>query len=144
MKKIIYLLMLLAFACQSEGIPREYNKWYVYNGVLSVVTQKEEGNPVLVSLYKNSFLVVSYIDAGICDKKQETSLKIGTQNVAANYICADLTTASHINTYRITQPAIVTDVYNLLAQERTVVLQDQIKIWAENIKFPIDGVAPSL
>lgn len=144
-----YILLILSFSFHANSAkadePIEYNKWYSKDGVLYDITQTQDGEPVMLSIFaagkKNANLVVSYYSQGAC-KKNITILRMDATDFPAEYRCVP-DKMGKINHYMVTDAGSVNYLVERLKSGFTVLLQDNIKVWVENFNNPKYGVAPN-
>lgn len=144
-----YILLILSFAFHSGFVkadePIEYNKWYSKDGVLYDITQTQDGEPVMLSIFaagkKNANLVVSYYSQGACERNINT-LRMDATDFPAQYTCMP-EKMGKINHYTVTDAGSVNYLVERLKSGFTVLLQDNIKVWVENFNDPKYGVTPS-
>jgi hypothetical protein len=118
-----------------------FNKWYAKDGVLYDVTQTSDSRPVLLSISSAgaSGMTISYESTLSCEDRQKSKpLKIDTKLVPFSLAC--ITAGSYyIVTYTVTDARTIKYVLDKLRSDFTVVLMDDIKIWAANINKPLYG-----
>lgn len=135
-------LLIFASAFTAESKPREYNVWHSFGGVLYVLTQTPDSNPVFISISSKGLaevgMVITLQDQTSCDEDSKKPFFIDLQ--AVNYMlnCLPLT-GSYLKTYTVTEASKIAYVLNRLKSDFTVVLSGDIKIWASNIQKPIYG-----
>ena len=123
---------------------REYNTWYIKNAVLYDMTQTSEGFPVMVSVSqpgkKSANLVVSYITEGQCGKNT-LPLNVNGKVLPASYYCVQVG-SNRIENFSVVDANSVNALVTHLNSDFTLLLQNDIKIWAANIKSPKYGLTP--
>ena len=123
---------------------REYNTWYIKNAVLYDMTQTSEGFPVMVSVSqpgkKSANLVVSYITEGQCGKNT-LPLNVNGKVLPAKYNCVQIG-KNRIEHFSVVDADSVNGMVTHLKSDFTILLQNDIKIWAANIKAPKYGLTP--
>ncbi|EPA0060819.1 hypothetical protein [Enterobacter cloacae] len=123
---------------------REYNTWYIKNAVLYDMTQTSEGFPVMVSVSqpgkKSANLVVSYITEGQCGKNT-LPLNVNGKVLPASYYCVQVG-SKRIEHFSVVDATSVNALVTHLNSDFTLLLQNDIKIWAANIKSPKYGLTP--
>lgn len=144
-----YILLILSFAFHTGYVKAdeyiEYNKWYSKDGVLYDITQTQDSEPVMLSIFaagkKNANMVISYYSPGACEKNINTLRMDGT-DFPAQYACVPEKNGK-INHYTVTDAGSVNYLVERLKSGFTVLLQDNIKVWVENFNDPKYGVAPN-
>ena len=144
-----YILLILFFAFHAGFVkadePIEYNKWYSKDGVLYDITQTQDGELVMLSIFaagkKNANMVVSYYSQGACERNINI-LRMDATDFPAQYTCVPQKMGK-INHYTVTDADSVNYLVERLKSGFTVLLQDNIKVWVENFNAPKYGVAPS-
>ncbi len=139
---------LLPLPLMAVTLYPEYNTWYSKDGILYDVTQTADSQPVLISIAQAGFasanMVVSLYATGKCtDSGAVANLKINGSDTKAIYRCVDLD-KGRIEHYLVEDAGLVNQVIDRLRGEFTVVLQDDIKVWAANINNPRYGIAPGM
>ncbi|HDZ9379211.1 TPA: hypothetical protein RUZ42_005067 [Klebsiella pneumoniae] len=132
----------LALAAHQE---QEYNTWYSGGVVLYGMTQTSRELPEMVGIsqqgHNNANMVVSYIDGGRCDALKK-AFNVNGQDVPATYTYANIENNQKIEHFAITDAKCVNGMVQHLKLDFTLVLQNDIKVWAANIKTPRYGVTP--
>ncbi|HIH9250149.1 TPA: hypothetical protein ACYU26_001340 [Enterobacter ludwigii] len=123
---------------------REYNTWYIKNAVLYDMTQTSDGFPVMLSISqperKSANLLVSYITEGRCDGTRQ-ELNVNGKVLAATYYCVQVG-QNRIEHFSVKDAQSVNGMVNHLKSDFTLLLQNDIKVWAANINAPKYGLAP--
>ncbi|HDT2074339.1 hypothetical protein DA103_06785 [Enterobacter cloacae] len=138
------MLAFIAAPAWSAFQEREYNTWYIKNAVLYDMTQTSEGFPVMVSISqperRSANLLVSYISEGQCggDRKE---LNVNGKALPAQYHCVQVG-LSKIEHFSVIDADSVNGMVTHLKSDFTVLLQNDIKVWAANIKTPKYGLTP--
>lgn len=149
MKKTVLLLgSLFSSGLFGAGLYSEYNTWYSNNGVLYDVAQNGSSQPVLISIsqagHETANLVVSYFSAENCPAAGSAhKLNINGNDVATSYLCVK-TDKGRIEHFMVTDATLVNQMVDRLNSDFTVVLQQDIKVWAANFKTPKYGMAPRI
>lgn len=137
-------LVLYSAPAWSAFQEREYNTWYMKNAVLYDMTQTSEGFPVMVSVSQpgrtSANLLVSYITEGRCGENH-LSLNMNGKVLPAKYHCIQVG-QNRIEHFSVVDADSVNDMVTHLKSDFTILLQNDIKIWAANIKTPKYGLAP--
>lgn len=142
----IILAVLSVFSAPSWSAfqEREYNTWYIKNAVLYDMTQTSEGFPVMVSVSqsgrKSANLLVSYITEGSCGDNNHP-LNVNGKILPAKYDCVQIG-QNRIEHFSVVDADSVNGMVTHLKSDFTILLQNDIKIWAANIKTPKYGLAP--
>ena len=142
----ITLAMLVVVSAPSRSAfqEREYNTWYIKNAVLYDMTQTSEGFPVMVSVSqpgrKSANLLVSYITEGRCGENN-LSLNVNGKVLPAKYNCVQIG-QNRIEHFSVVDAESVNGMVTHLKSDFTILLQNDIKIWAANIKTPKYGLTP--
>lgn len=142
----ITLAVLVAFSapCWSAFQEREYNTWYLKNAVLYDMTQTSEGFPVMVSISqperRSANLLVSYITEGQCSENKPL-LNVNGKVLPAKYFCVQVG-RNKIEHFSVIDAQSVNEMVTHLKSDFTILLQNNIKIWAANIKTPKYGLTP--
>jgi len=142
----ITLAALVVFSTSSHSAlqEREYNTWYAKNAVLYDMTQTSEGMPVMLSFSqsgrRSANMLVSYISEGSCGEGEQT-LNVNGKNVPATYRCITIG-QNRIEHFAVNDADSVNDMVHHLNSDFTLLLQNDIKVWASNIKTPKYGLAP--
>ena len=145
-RKSIALAALVFFSAPgwSAFQEREYNTWYIKNAVLYDMTQTSEGFPVMVSVSqpgrKSANLLVSYITEGRCGENN-LPLNVNGKVLPAKYNCVQIG-KNRIEHFSVVDAESVNGMVMHLRSDFTILLQNDIKIWAANIKTPKYGLAP--
>jgi|AGFT01.1.fsa_nt_gi hypothetical protein len=149
MKKTVLLLgSLFSSGLFGAGLYSEYNTWYYNNGVLYDVAQTAGSQPVLISISQAGFatanLVVSYFSEEACPAASaDNKLTINGSEVATTYRCIK-TERGRIEHFMVNDATLVNQLVERLNSDFTVVLQQDIKVWAANFKTPKYGLAPRM
>ena len=149
MKKTVLLLgSLFSSGLFGAGLYSEYNTWYYNNGVLYDVAQTAGSQPVLISISQAGFetanMVVSYFSPQACPEPGgDTKLTVNGSEVATVWECIP-TDKGRIEHFMVTDAAQVNQLVDRLNSDFTVVLQQDIKVWAANFKTPKYGMAPRM
>ena len=144
--KFITLAALMFYSAPgwSTFQEREYNTWYIKNAVLYDMTQTSEGFPVMVSVSqpgkKSANLVVSYITEGQCGENT-LPLNVNGKVLPAIYYCVQVG-SNRIEHFSVVDANSVNALVTHLNSDFTLLLQNDIKIWAANIKSPKYGLTP--
>ncbi|MCK7450333.1 hypothetical protein [Enterobacter chengduensis] len=144
--KPITLAVLVVFSVPSWAAfqEREYNTWYIKNAVLYDMTQTSEGFPVMVSVSqpgrKSANLLVSYITEGRCGENNP-SLNVNGKILSARYDCVQIG-QNKIEHFSVVDADSVNGMVTHLKSDFTILMQNDIKIWAANIKTPKYGLTP--
>ena len=140
----IYLLAAISSPSYSAFQEREYNTWYQKDAVLYDITQTSEGLPVMISISQpgreTANMLVSYMSDGGCGDK-EVRLNVNGKDVPATYTCVSVG-ANRIEHFAVNDADKVNEMVNHLKSDFTLLLQNDIKVWAANIKTPKYGMAP--
>ena len=142
----ITIIALLSFPIITHSAfqEREYNTWYQKDAVLYDITQTSEGLPVMISISQPgrgaANMLVSYMSDGSCGDKKEL-LNVNGKDVPATYSCASVG-VNRIEHFAINDAEKVNEMVNHLKSDFTLLLQNDIKVWAANIKTPKYGIAP--
>lgn len=138
------VLALFSAPCWSAFQEREYNTWYMKNAVLYDMTQTSEGYPVMVSVSqpgrKSANLLVSYITEGRCGENKPP-LNVNGTVLPSKYHCVQIG-KNRIEHFSVVDADSVNGIVTHLKSDFTILLQNDIKIWAANIKTPKYGLAP--
>lgn len=149
MKKTVLLLgSLFSSGLFGAGLYSEYNTWYYNNGVLYDVAQTAASQPVLISISQAGFetanMVVSYFSPQACPAPgSDTKLTVNGSEVATAWECIPAE-KGRIEHFMVTDAAQVNQLVDRLNSDFTVVLQQDIKVWAANFKTPKYGMAPRM
>ena len=123
---------------------REYNTWYIKNAVLYDMTQTSEGFPVMVSVSqpgkKSANLLVSFITEGRCGENNQP-LNVNGKELPAKYYCVEVG-QNRIEHFSVVDADSVNGMVTHLKSDFTILLQNNIKVWAANIKTPKYGLTP--
>ena len=123
---------------------KEYNSWYAKDGVMYDMTQTSDGQPVMISIYapgkSTTNMVISYYSGGNC-QNPSTALKVDASITPTHYSCITVHDG-RINHFAVSDVGSVNYIVNRLRSGFTVILQDEIKIWAANFNTPKFGIAP--
>ncbi|WP_296241310.1 hypothetical protein [uncultured Enterobacter sp.] len=136
-------LIGVLFVSQALYAQREYNTWYAKDGSLYGLTQTADSRPVLITLSvtgtDEAGLVVSFQDDIPCENSSfQMPFKIDAKEVRFKLSCIPVNN-SVIKTYVVSDPTTVNYVLAKLRSGLTVVLMEDIKIWAGNINKPVYG-----
>ncbi|MEP8914449.1 hypothetical protein ABKU09_21140 [Enterobacter mori] len=138
------LLLMISLPSYSEFQEREYNTWYQKNAVLYDITQTSDGLPVMISISQpgreSANMLVSFISDGNCIER-EGLLNVNGKDVPATYRCISVG-ANRIEHFAVNDAEKVNEMVNHLKSDFTLLLQNDIKVWAANIKTPKYGIAP--
>lgn len=114
------------------------------NAVLYDMTQTSEGFPVMVSVSqpgrKSANLLVSYITEGRCSENN-LPLNVNGKVLPAKYNCVQIG-KNRIEHFSVVDADSVNGMVTHLKSDFTILLQNDIKIWAANIKAPKYGLTP--
>ena len=140
----IALLATISSPSYAAFQEREYNTWYQKDAVLYDITQTSEGLPVMISIShpgrESANMLVSYMSDGGCgDRKMR--LNANGKDVPATYTCVSVG-ANRIEHFAVNDAGKVNEMVNYLKSDFTLLLQNDIKVWAANIKTPKYGIAP--
>ena len=137
-------LVLYSAPAWSAFQEREYNTWYMKNAVLYDMTQTSEGFPVMVSVSqpgrKSANLLVSHITEGRCGENN-LPLNVNGKVLPAKYNCVQIG-KNRIEHFSVVDADSVNGMVTHLKSDFTILLQNDIKIWAANIKAPKYGLTP--
>lgn len=140
----IALLVMISPPSYAAFQEREYNTWYQKDAVLYDITQTSEGLPVMISISQpgreSANMLVSYISDGGCGDKK-VRLNANGKYVPATYTCVSVG-ANRIEHFAVNDASKVNEMVNHLKSDFTLLLQNDIKVWAANIKTPKYGLAP--
>ncbi|OEI77405.1 hypothetical protein [Enterobacter sp. ku-bf2] len=141
---MLAVLALFSAPAWSAFQEREYNTWYMKNAVLYDMTQTSEGYPVMVSVSqpgrKSANLLVSYITEGRCGENKPP-LNVNGTVLPSKYHCVQIG-KNRIEHFSVVDADSVNGIVTHLKSDFTILLQNDIKIWAANIKTPKYGLAP--
>lgn len=149
MKKTVLLLgSLFSSGLFGAGLYSEYNTWYYNNGVLYDVAQTAGSQPVLISISQAGFetanMVVSYSSPEACPASgDDNKLVVNGSEAPTNYLCIN-TDKGRIEHFMVNDATLVNQLVDRLNSDFTVVLQQDIKVWAANFKTPKYGLAPRM
>lgn len=142
---ILSLLVVIISSASAAHKEREYNTWYSDGVVLYGMTQTSHELPVMVSIsqqgHPGANMVVSYVSEGVCDSPAK-AFSVNGQDVPATYKCVNIGNNQKIEHFAVTDAERVNWMVQHLKSDFTLVLQNDIKVWAANIKTPKFGVAP--
>ena len=144
--KFITLAALMFYSAPgwSTFQEREYNTWYIKNAVLYDMTQTSEGFPVMVSVSqpgkKSANLLVSFITEGRCGENNQP-LNVNGKELPAKYYCVEVG-QNRIEHFSVVDADSVNGMVTHLKSDFTILLQNNIKVWAANIKTPKYGLTP--
>ncbi|MCI1898189.1 MAG: hypothetical protein LKI85_07375 [Enterobacter sp.] len=142
----ILFAALVAFSSSSYSAyqEREYNTWYQKDAVLYDMTQTSDGYPVMLSIsqpgHDSANMVVSYMSEGSCGEGNQ-KLNVNGKEVSATYTCVQVG-QQKIEHFAVKDADSVNGMVNHLKSDFTLILQNDIKVWAANIKTPKYGIAP--
>ena len=143
---ILSFLAVISSSASAASLQREYNTWYSDGVVLYGMTQTSNELPVMVSIsqrgHPGANMVVSYIAEGGCDTP-EKPFDVSGHEVPATYKCVNIGHNQKIEHFAVTDAERVNGMVQNLKSDFTLVLQNDIKVWAANIKTPKFGVAPN-
>lgn len=137
---------LLFFSATSHAAfqEREYNYWYLKDAILYDITQTSDGLPVMLSVSQPgrglANMVISYMSEGQCGKGNNR-LNINGKDIPAAYSCVPVGD-NRIEHFAIKDADKVNEMVSYLKSDFTLLLQNDIKVWAANIKSPKYGMAP--
>jgi hypothetical protein len=141
---MLAVLALFSAPAWSAFQEREYNTWYMKNAVLYDMTQTSAGYPVMVSVSqpgrKSANLLVSFITEGRCGENN-LPLNVNGKVLPAKYNCVQIG-QNRIEHFSVVDAESVNSMVMHLKSDFTILLQNDIKIWAANIKTPKYGLAP--
>ena len=140
----IALLATISSPSYAAFQEREYNAWYQKDAVLYDITQTSEGLPVMISISQpgreSANMLVSYMSDGGCGD-EKVRLNANGKDVPATYTCVSVG-ADKIEHFAVNDASKVNEMVNHLKSDFTLLLQNDIKVWAANIKTPKYGLAP--
>ncbi|HED3852411.1 hypothetical protein V1605_19975 [Enterobacter soli] len=140
----IALLVAISSPSYSAFQEREYNTWYQKDAVLYDITQTSEGFPVMISISQpgrgSANMLVSFISDGDCGEKKDL-INVNGKDVPATYRCASIG-QSRVEHFAVNDADKVNEMVNHLKSDFTLLLQNDIKVWAANVKTPKYGIAP--
>ncbi|WP_052281742.1 hypothetical protein [Kluyvera genomosp. 1] len=142
----ITIMALLFYPTVSHSAlqEREYNTWYSKDAILYDMTQTSNGFPVMLSIAQpgrsGANMVVSYISEGVC-AGSNNKLNVNGKDIPAKYSCVPLG-KNRIEHFAVNDAGQVNEMVNHLTSDFTLLLQNDIKVWAANIKSPKFGVTP--
>ncbi|EKK5437049.1 hypothetical protein ACNI4F_14395 [Enterobacter hormaechei] len=140
----IALLATISSPSYAAFQKREYNTWYQKDAVLYDITQTSEGLPVMISISQpgreSANMLVSYMSDGGCGD-EKVRLNANGKDVPATYTCVSVG-ADRIEHFAVNDASKVNEMVNHLKSDFTLLLQNDIKVWAANIKTPKYGLAP--
>ena len=142
----ITIIALLFFSSITHSAlqEREYNTWYTKDGILYDMTQTSDGFPVMLSISQpgrmGANMVVSYVSQGPCVDANNKLIENG-KDIPAKYSCVPLG-KNRIEHFAVNNADQVNEMVNHLKADFTLLLQNDIKVWAANIKSPHFGVTP--
>ncbi|MGK3191543.1 hypothetical protein [Enterobacter soli] len=140
----IALLVAISSPSYSAFQEREYNTWYQKDSVLYDITQTSEGLPVMISISQpgrgSANMLVSFISDGDCGEKKGL-LNVNGKDVPATYSCVSVG-ANRFEHFVLNDAEKVNEMVNHLKSDFTLLLQNDIKVWAANVKTPKYGIAP--
>lgn len=144
----VVFLGFSSFSSIGAGLYPEYNTWYSQDGVLYDMTQTSTSQPVLISIsmagYNSANMVVSYFSDADCQHAVvRNTIKINNDAIPAQYHCVDLA-KGRIEHFVVNDASRVNGLVNNLRSDFTVTLQDEIRVWAANIRNPRYGMAAGL
>ncbi|CAA2952113.1 Uncharacterised protein [Enterobacter cloacae] len=85
-------------------------------------------------------MLVSYMSDGGCGD-EKVRLNANGKDVPATYTCVSVG-ADRIEHFAVNDASKVNEMVNHLKSDFTLLLQNDIKVWAANIKTPKYGLAP--
>lgn len=85
-------------------------------------------------------MLVSYMSDGDCGEKKG-QLNVNGKDVPATYSCVSAG-ANRIEHFAINDAEKVNEMVNHLKSDFTLLHQNDIKVWAANVKTPKYGIAP--
>ncbi|MDZ4034628.1 hypothetical protein EB837_22075 [Kluyvera ascorbata] len=142
----ITIIALLSFPIITHSAlqEREYNTWYSKDAILYDMTQTSDGFPVMLSISQpgrsGANMVVSYLSEGACVDSSR-ALNVNGKDIPAKYSCVPVG-KNKIEHFAVKNAEQVNEMVNRLNSDFTLLLQNDIKVWAANIKSPKYGVAP--
>ncbi|HCM9419777.1 TPA: hypothetical protein N5N29_004370 [Enterobacter hormaechei subsp. xiangfangensis] len=140
----IALLATISSPSYAAFQEREYNTWYQKDAVLYDITQTSEGLPVMISISQpgreSANMLVSYMSDGGCGD-EKVRLNANGKDVPATYTCVSVG-ADKIEHFAVNDASKVNEMVNHLKSDFTLLLQNDIKVWAANITTPKYGLAP--
>ncbi|UWM65872.1 hypothetical protein [Enterobacter sp. CP102] len=140
----IAFLVAISSPSYSAFQEREYNTWYEKDAVLYDITQTSEGLPVMISISQagrgSANMLVSFISDGDCGEKKGL-LNVNGKDVPATYRCSSVG-KSRIEHFAVNDADKVNEMVNHLKSDFTLLLQNDIKVWAANVKIPKYGITP--
>ncbi|EOZ9376234.1 hypothetical protein ACQYEY_002338 [Enterobacter hormaechei] len=140
----IALLATISSPSYAAFQEREYNTWYQKDAVLYDITQTSEGLPVMISISQpgreSANMLVSYMSDGGCGD-EKVRLNANGKDVPATYTCVSVG-VDKIEHFAVNDASKVNEMVNHLKSDFTLLLQNDIKVWAANIKTPKYGLAP--
>ena len=108
------------------------------------LTQTSDGRPVMISFSQAGFqtanMVISYMTEGKCPDG-DIDLNINGDIVPAEYTCVQRG-KEKIEHYRVRNADKTNALIAHLKGGFTLVIQQDIKVWAANIKAPRYGIGP--
>ncbi|MEX3019333.1 hypothetical protein AB4K05_07005 [Kluyvera sp. STS39-E] len=140
----IIALIIISPISHSSFQEREYNTWYLKDAILYDMTQTSDGRPVMLSISQpgrsGANLVVSYVSEGPCTAGSGT-LNVNGKDMPAKYSCVPLG-KNRIEHFAVNDAQRVNEMVDHLKSDFTLLLQNDIKVWAANINSPKYGMAP--
>lgn len=142
----VILGMLFFLPCNGYAVyqGREYNVWYEKDAVLYDITQTAEGWPVMVSIsqagFRSANLVISWMEKGYCPERGY-ELNINGEIIPAAWECMSVG-EEVIEHFYIRDSGKVNAMMNHLKSGFTLLIQEDIKVWASNINSPRHGMMP--
>ncbi|WP_058913771.1 hypothetical protein [Entomohabitans teleogrylli] len=135
-------------AAQSDSASREYNVWYQSSGVMYDLTQTADSEPVLVSIFgigtDDANLVVSQSVPGDCETPAgNATLLVDDKPLNTHYTCFE-TDKRKKEHFLLSDSREVNSIARKLSQDRTVIINGDIKLWAANFNHPRYGVTPKM
>lgn len=139
------LWMITALCCfllTAHAGAREYNIWYKQDGVLYGMAQTDDGHSVMLSFsqagYSSASLVISLIRTQQCPDSPP-ALNINSGSVPAGYYCEGAG-GVFIEHYILRDATVVNALFGHLQAGFTLLILDNIKVWASNIQKPVYGM----
>lgn len=144
-----YALTIALCIGQASGelFSREYNIWYRQNGVMYDMTQDEKGSPVFISIGFNAqqgynLLITREGPAGCAAGSLQHELIIGGVRSVLPALCQQMDGVTIHSISDNTQ--LAQQMVGALGKGFTVVLDNDVKIWAANFATPKFGMTPRL
>lgn len=137
-------LFFISPISHSEPLEREYNTWYSKNAIFYDMTQTSEGFPVMLSIAQpgrnGANMLVSYMSEGACGTGNK-AFNVNGKNIPARYSCVSIG-KNKIEHFAVNDSQQINEMVSHLKSDFTLLLQNDIKVWAANIKTPKYGIAP--